>query len=86
MILVPMSATAALMIIVVLGTRLLLLKYLPKKTFTILWKIILLRLILPFSFPSRFSIYSFVNRHRPYGVRTHIPISLCAENRKRIAC
>lgn len=71
MILVPMSATAALMIIIVLGTRLLLLKYLPKKTFTILWKIILLRLILPFSFPSRFSIYSFVNRHRPYGVRTH---------------
>lgn len=81
MILVPMSATAALMIIVVLGTRLLLLKYLPKKTYTILWKIILLRLILPFSFPSRFSIYSFVNRHRPYGVRTHMAYVQKVENK-----
>ena len=35
---------------------------LPKRTFLVLWEIVLIRLLVPFSIPSIFSIHSFVNQ------------------------
>ena len=40
--------------------RALLINQLPKKTFLILWGIVMVRLVIPFTAPSAFSIYSLI--------------------------
>jgi len=52
------------MILVILAARFLLLNRLPKRTFVILWGMVLLRLLLPFSFSSMFSVYSLLEEVR----------------------
>lgn len=56
--LLQMSLTGSVIILVIVGLRVLLLNKLPKKMFLVLWWIALLRLLLPVSLPSSFSIYS----------------------------
>jgi beta-lactamase regulating signal transducer with metallopeptidase domain len=56
-----MSISATLLIIAVVIVRALALYKLPKKTFLILWSIVMCRLLIPFSIPSRFSIYTSVD-------------------------
>lgn len=58
--LIRMSFYGAIMIIVTAAIRCLLLNKLPKITFVVLWEIVILRLIIPFSFSSSFSIYSII--------------------------
>ena len=58
--LLPMSFAGAVMILAVIVIRALLINRLPKKTFLILWGVVLARLLIPFSLPSKFSIYSLV--------------------------
>lgn len=58
--LLQMSFVGAVMILAVIVIRALLINKLPKKTFLILWGIILARLLFPFSLPSKFSIYSLM--------------------------
>ncbi|MDE7183676.1 MAG: M56 family metallopeptidase [Lachnospiraceae bacterium] len=56
-----MSLSGAVFIIAILMVRAVFLNRLPKKTFLILWEIVLLRLLLPFTVSSVFSVYTFIN-------------------------
>jgi len=58
--LLNMSFSAAVLILAIVIIRALLLHRLPKKTFLILWGMALCRLLIPFEFSSRFSIYSAI--------------------------
>lgn len=56
-----MSLSASVMIVAVVMIRALTLHKLPKKTFLVLWGVMLCRLLIPFSIPSRFSFYTGLN-------------------------
>lgn len=56
--LLQMSMSGAVFILFVVVIRSLVLNYVPKRTFNILWAIAAFRLLIPFSFPSLFSIYT----------------------------
>lgn len=58
--LVQMSMTGGVMICVVAVLRALTMHRVPKRTFFILWCIVLVRLLLPFSVPSVFSVYTLL--------------------------
>ena len=60
--LIQMSTSGAVMILAVLLIRFAAVNRLPKKLFILLWETALLRLLLPFSIPSVFSIYTAVRR------------------------
>ncbi|MDO4719578.1 MAG: M56 family metallopeptidase [Peptostreptococcaceae bacterium] len=62
--LMQMSFSAAAMIIVVTLVRATGIHRLPKKTFLILWGIVLFRLLIPLSLPSVFSIYTWLPQAR----------------------
>lgn len=59
--LLQVSVSGSIMVVVIALIRALAMNHLPKKTFHIMWGIVLARLLLPFSFPSSFSIYSLIN-------------------------
>lgn len=65
MTLMQMSLSGAVMILVIAALRCLFLNTLPKQTFPVLWWIALARLLLPYTLPSRLSIYSIINRSEP---------------------
>ena len=56
--LLQMSFYGAVLIVAILIIRAVALHRLPKKVFILLWSIALLRLLVPFSIPSEFSLYS----------------------------
>lgn len=56
--LLQMSFSAAVLIIAVVILRALTLYKLPKKTFFVLWGVVICRLLIPFSIPSRLSFYT----------------------------
>ena len=58
--LMQMSLSAAAMILAIIVLRALTIEKLPKKTFVVLWWVVLLRLMVPFSIPSALSIYSLL--------------------------
>lgn len=60
-----MSFYGAVLIIAIMMIRAAAVNKLPKKTFLILWVIVLIRLLLPFSVSSVCSVYSFVERGLP---------------------
>lgn len=55
---IQMSLSASILITAIMVIRALTLHKLPKKTFLVLWGVATFRLLLPFSIPSRFSIYT----------------------------
>ena len=59
--LVNMSFSASVLILIIVLFRRLLLHKLPKRTFLILWTVVLCRLLIPFELSSQFSIYSLAN-------------------------
>jgi hypothetical protein len=59
---VDMTLSAAVLILVVVAIRALFLHRVPKVTFFALWGIVACRLLVPFSIPSRFSIYTLLDR------------------------
>lgn len=61
-ILLGMSFRGSVLIIAVVVVRAVLIYKIPKKTFLILWEIVFLRLLIPFSIPFVFSIYTLLNR------------------------
>ena len=63
--LIHMSFAGTVMILAVIAVRALTINRLPKKVFVLLWEIILLRLLIPFSIPSALSAYSLVRRNTP---------------------
>ena len=60
--LLQMSVSGAAMILVITVLRALAINRLPKKTFLALWGAALVRLLVPFSLPSKMSIYSLLTR------------------------
>ncbi|MEZ3493853.1 MAG: M56 family metallopeptidase [Lachnospiraceae bacterium] len=60
--LLEMNLAGAVLIIAVLILRSIFINRLPKKTFVILWELVLIRLLLPFTLPSIFSVYTLLNR------------------------
>ena len=61
--LLQMSFAGAVMILAITIIRALAISLLPKKTFLALWGIAVARLLLPFSLPSVFSVYSLIGNH-----------------------
>ncbi len=60
--LLQMSFSGAVMIMAVVVIRALALHKLPKKTFLVLWGVVLVRLLVPYCVPSALSVYSLVGR------------------------
>lgn len=58
--LIQRSFCGAVMILVIVAVRILWLDKLPKRTLTVLWSLVLVRLLVPFSFSSVFSLYTFL--------------------------
>ncbi len=58
--LLQMSFSGAAFITAVVIIRAAAINKLPKKTFLVLWKLVMLRLLIPFSIPSMFSVYTLV--------------------------
>lgn len=56
-----MSLQGGVLVVAIVILRAIALNKLPKNTFLVLWGMALLRLLIPFSFSSRFSIYTFVS-------------------------
>ena len=63
--LLQMSFAGAVMILAIIVIRALAINLLPKKTFLALWGIAIARLLLPFSIPSAFSVYSLIGNPAP---------------------
>lgn len=61
MTIVEMSLSACVPIVAIVMIRALALHKLPKKTFLVLWGVVICRLLVPLSVPSRFSIYTGVD-------------------------
>ena len=59
--LLQMTFSGAVLILVIVVIRAVAINRLPKKTFLILWGIVLLRLLIPYSVPSAFSVYTWVS-------------------------
>lgn len=57
-----MSVSGTVLILAVVVIRALGINRLPKRTFLVLWEITVIRLLIPFSVPSAFSVYSLVSR------------------------
>ena len=58
--LLQMSFSGAAFITAVVLIRAVAIHKLPKKTFLVLWELVILRLLIPFSIPSMFSIYTLI--------------------------
>lgn len=71
--LLHMSFAGAVMILAVIVIRALAINLLPKKTFLVLWGIVAIRLLLPFSIPSAFSVYSLIGNHIPTTAPAKVP-------------
>ena len=76
-----MSITSGIFIIIVLFIRRIAFYHFPKRMFLLLWETALLRLLLPFSVPSRLSIYTLINvfhdRNESYNPETTC-LSVCS--------
>lgn len=63
--LLQMSFSGAVMTLVILAIRALAINRLPKKTFSALWGIVLIRLLLPYSLPSGLNVYALLQNLVP---------------------
>ncbi len=63
--LLQMSFAGGILILAVIVIRALAINMLPKKAFHALWWISVVRLMIPFSIPSAFSVYSLMGSHAP---------------------
>ena len=63
--LLQMSFAGGILILAVIVIRALAINMLPKKAFNALWWISVVRLMIPFSIPSAFSVYSLMGSHAP---------------------
>ena len=71
--LLQMSFAGAVMILAITIIRALAISLLPKKTFLALWGIAVARLLLPFSLPSMFSVYTLIGNHTSGISATKVP-------------
>ena len=71
--LLQMSFAGAVMILAIIAIRALAVNLLPQKTFLALWAIAIARLLLPFSLPSMFSVYSLIGNQTSGIATTKVP-------------
>jgi len=64
--LLQISVSAAILILLIAAIRGLAIHRLPKKTFVALWCVVLLRLLVPFSFPLPFGVYTVADKAIAY--------------------
>lgn len=62
MTLLRMNFSGAILILLIIVIRALAINKLPKRTFLLLWEIVIIRLLFPFSIPSEFSAFSFIKQ------------------------
>ncbi len=67
--LLQMSLAGGIMIVVIIPLRAIWIHQLPKKTFLILWGIVLCRLLIPYDLKSAVSVYTFVQKRIPAMTR-----------------
>lgn len=73
--LLEMSFSGMILILAIVIIRPIFINRLPKKTFWLLWNIVLLRLLVPFRIPFEFSVYSLLNKLRAPGTITKVPVA-----------
>lgn len=81
------SLTAAVMILAIITIRTLALYKLPRRTFSILWAIVIVHLFVPFSVASPFNVYAGVNWLKQMMVSTKeviVPVSATSVDRGNI--
>lgn len=83
--LLQMSTSGAVFILFVVVIRSLVLNYVPKRTFNILWTIAAFRLLIPFSFPSQFSIFTPMLQQVTVWQITSAPTSDAANDAQLLA-
>ena len=66
--LLQMSFSGSVLILAIVVIRAIAINQLPKKIFLILWGVVLFRLLIPFSIPFMFSVYSVVERNTPDNI------------------
>ncbi len=71
--LIQRSFCGGVLILVIIAVRILWLDKLPKRTFPVLWSLALVRLLLPFSFSSAFSLYTFLQTVQREAVPEQYP-------------
>lgn len=72
--LIQMSFSGTVMILAIVIIRAVMINRLPKKVFLIMWEMVLLRLCLPFSIPSPYSLYSLVTDYTPSEILEETPV------------
>ncbi|MCD7920191.1 MAG: M56 family metallopeptidase [Clostridiales bacterium] len=72
--LLQMSLQGGILILVVAVLRAATVHLLPKRTFLILWEVVLLRLLIPVSIPSVTSVYSLLGRSEVIGSLEETPV------------
>lgn len=82
--LLEMGFSASVIILVVIICRTLFINRLPKKVFLVLWYIVLLRLLVPYSFPSVLSIYSLAGNNQFILEKAEIIINYGKGNQEKI--
>lgn len=81
--LIQMSGSAAVMIVMVVIIRTIGLNRLPKRTFLVLWDLVLLRLLIPVDMPAPFSVYSLMQSRltaKAGAVTTILPVASQSAN------
>ncbi|WP_077609633.1 M56 family metallopeptidase [Clostridium sp. Marseille-P2415] len=73
--LLKMSFSTTILILAIVVIRALLLYKLPKKTFLVLWGVVLYHLLIPFSIPSKFSIFTVVDNLRNQIYKEDLPLT-----------
>lgn len=76
--LLQMSVSGAVFIAAVIMIRAAAVNKLPKKTFLVFWELVMLRLLVPFSVPSMFSVYTWMRRVKPMAVLPEAEINYSA--------
>lgn len=67
-----MSIYAAVLIIAILIIRAVAVNKLPKKTFLVLWGVVVIRLLIPFTVTSKLSVYTLANRIQQNAANIHV--------------
>ena len=81
MTILKMSFLASVLILVIIVIRLTMIRWLPKKTFSILWSVALCRLLIPFFASSKLSILSSVNIVKNGLLNTNVHLkSTCSDS------
>lgn len=76
MTILKMDFLAGILILVIMMIRMIMLQHLPKKTFLVLWSIVVYRLLVPFFVSSKFSVCTLINRQSGISIDRNVVSSI----------